>query len=560
IYTLSLPAPLRSQGRAHGRVAARAPPGLGASLLRGPRGSPGARRRPPGRRVARGRRSSRELRRLSNRGAQGGRDARGPLPRRCRLRSERLRRCLHRPLAARRTAPLDEPRSRRPRDGRRRASGARALRRLARCLRWRSLPPKARPLGAPGGDPARRQGAGSYAQRAARRAHHGCPRGPEVRARPALRGADAQAPSTSREGLREVRQEARGLGACAGRGARGAGRSLPGRRNRLPRLPACRAPRSRQGRPRRSLDLRHEGAGHALVGLPRASPAARTRRARGDGARGLPRASAAHDRCNQVARRIDVRAAPHVARRQARPRPAREHRPRTALAPPRRAPRGGPPHGGQAPSEANVERCRSRRARRARDRARRHARGDVPRVLRCGPPVTAGAAEVFFDAVAGRYERAYALPPAESRRRMTRALAALPSPPARVLDLGVGTGRELPALLDAGYLPTGLDASRAMLARCSHRARPVPLVRADFWASPLPFEVGAFDAALALHGTLAHPPDDDAIRRLAGELARVVRSGGALVIEVPSPAWLERPPEALQGIDRRVRRTGARTS
>jgi len=173
--------------------------------------------------------------------------------------------------------------------------------------------------------------------------------------------------------------------------------------------------------------------------------------------------------------------------------------------------------------------------------------------------VTAGAAEVFFDAIAGRYERAYALPPAESRRRMTRVIAALPSPPARVLDLGVGTGRELSALLDAGYLPTGLDASRAMLARCSRRARPVPLVRADFWASPLPFEVGAFDAALALHGTLAHPPDDDAIRRLAGELARVVRSGGALVIEVPSPAWLERPPEALQGIDRRVRRTGART-
>jgi SAM-dependent methyltransferase len=168
--------------------------------------------------------------------------------------------------------------------------------------------------------------------------------------------------------------------------------------------------------------------------------------------------------------------------------------------------------------------------------------------------MTDGDARRFFDAIAGRYERAYALPADESRARMKRVQRALPPPPARVLDLGVGTGRELTALLDAGYEPTGVDVSPAMLERCARRARPVPLVDADFWG-PLPFGDGSFDAAIALHGTLAHPPDEGAVARLGSELARVVRPGGAFVAEVPSPTWLERSSD-----DARVTRTGPGTA
>ncbi len=170
-------------------------------------------------------------------------------------------------------------------------------------------------------------------------------------------------------------------------------------------------------------------------------------------------------------------------------------------------------------------------------------------------------AAAFFDAIAGRYERAYALPAATSRARMDRVLGVLPAAPARVLDLGVGTGRELTALLDAGHAPTGLDASRAMLDRCARRARPVPLVQADFWA-PLPFADAEFDAVVALHGTLAHPSDEGAMGRLARELARVARPGAVFAAEVPAPTWLDRldargamDPQA----DRRARRTGPRT-
>jgi SAM-dependent methyltransferase len=167
----------------------------------------------------------------------------------------------------------------------------------------------------------------------------------------------------------------------------------------------------------------------------------------------------------------------------------------------------------------------------------------------------------FFDAIASRYDRVYALSPADSRRRMTRVLRELPPAPARVLDLGVGTGRELSALLDAGYAPTGLDASAPMLERCARRARPVPLVRADFWRTPLPFEDQSFDAVVALHGTLAHPPDGGAVARLARELGRLVPSGGVFLAEVPSIGWLEAlgGSAAATDVDRVVHRTGART-
>jgi SAM-dependent methyltransferase len=165
-----------------------------------------------------------------------------------------------------------------------------------------------------------------------------------------------------------------------------------------------------------------------------------------------------------------------------------------------------------------------------------------------------GDARRFFDAIAGRYEREYALSTEESRMRMARVLGELPAAPATVLDLGVGTGRELAALLDRGYAPTGLDVSPAMLERCAHRTRTIPLLEADFW-QPLPFPDGTFDAAIALHGTLAHPPDDAAPSRLARELARILRPAGVWIFEVPSPDWFE-----TAASDARVRRTGPSTS
>jgi SAM-dependent methyltransferase len=169
---------------------------------------------------------------------------------------------------------------------------------------------------------------------------------------------------------------------------------------------------------------------------------------------------------------------------------------------------------------------------------------------------------LFFDAIARRYDRVYGLDREASRRGMARLLTALPKAPARVLDLGVGTGRELGALQDAGYSAVGLDISPRMLEQCARRARPVELIEADLWAS-LPLGDSTFDAVIALHGTLSHPPNDAAPLRLAREIARVLVKGGVFVFEVPSPSWLEsldvRDAHDARGMDTTIARVDART-
>jgi SAM-dependent methyltransferase len=84
---------------------------------------------------------------------------------------------------------------------------------------------------------------------------------------------------------------------------------------------------------------------------------------------------------------------------------------------------------------------------------------------------------------------------------------------------------------------TGVDASPSMLSRCANRARKIPLVLADFW-QPLSFADGSFDAVIALHGSLAHPPNETALGHLAREVLRILAPGGVFIAEVPSPGWL----------------------
>jgi SAM-dependent methyltransferase len=143
----------------------------------------------------------------------------------------------------------------------------------------------------------------------------------------------------------------------------------------------------------------------------------------------------------------------------------------------------------------------------------------------------------FFDAIAPRYDRVYARDSHSLRARLEAAkLPSRAGAPGRVLDLGIGTGRELAFLLDAGHAVTGIDFSARMIEACEKRARKVPIVHGDFYA-PLPFPDASFESAIALFGSLAHPPDPGAHARLAKELARVLVPGGVLVAEMPSPSW-----------------------
>ena len=91
----------------------------------------------------------------------------------------------------------------------------------------------------------------------------------------------------------------------------------------------------------------------------------------------------------------------------------------------------------------------------------------------------------------------------------------------RVLDLGCGTGRNVP-LFGSGVRAIGLDPSHPSLLKARSRAPAVPLVRAR--AEALPFRDGVFDTVVS---GLVFCSVGDVPRGLA-EVRRVLKPGGAL--------------------------------
>ena len=109
----------------------------------------------------------------------------------------------------------------------------------------------------------------------------------------------------------------------------------------------------------------------------------------------------------------------------------------------------------------------------------------------------------------------------------------------RVLDVGCGDGRHIVEAAKRGCFAVGVDydAGELRKARARFGAHRVDLIAAD--ASRLPFRDGAFDAVICTE-TLEHLPDDAGA---IGEIARVLRDGGALHGAVPShfseiPFWM----------------------
>jgi ubiquinone/menaquinone biosynthesis C-methylase UbiE len=91
----------------------------------------------------------------------------------------------------------------------------------------------------------------------------------------------------------------------------------------------------------------------------------------------------------------------------------------------------------------------------------------------------------------------------------------------RTLDLGCGTGRNLPAL-PPGVRAVGLDPSQAVLQRARRRAPGTPLVQGR--AEALPFRDGCFDTVVSGLVLCTVP---DPVRGL-GEVRRVLSPGGTL--------------------------------
>ncbi|MGH3423865.1 MAG: class I SAM-dependent methyltransferase [Nocardioidaceae bacterium] len=123
-----------------------------------------------------------------------------------------------------------------------------------------------------------------------------------------------------------------------------------------------------------------------------------------------------------------------------------------------------------------------------------------------------------FGGVAGAYERTRPGYP----ERATRWLVG--ERPARVLELGAGTGKLTSALVDAGHDVTATEPSTSMLIRLAARLD-VPCVQAT--AEALPFPANSFDVVVAAQAF--HWFD---LAEALPAIARVLRDDGTL-----SLAW-----------------------
>jgi SAM-dependent methyltransferase len=146
----------------------------------------------------------------------------------------------------------------------------------------------------------------------------------------------------------------------------------------------------------------------------------------------------------------------------------------------------------------------------------------VPRT----PP--AGGGSIAFDRAAGYYDQSRGLPAGVDEQVADRIEAAV-GPGARLLELGVGTGRIALPLHRRGRRVVGVDLSLPMLDRYRAKAAalglPPPVVlRAD--AARLPFRDACVDAVLEVHVLHLVPAWPEAL----AEVRRVLAPGGTVLI------------------------------
>jgi ubiquinone/menaquinone biosynthesis C-methylase UbiE len=117
--------------------------------------------------------------------------------------------------------------------------------------------------------------------------------------------------------------------------------------------------------------------------------------------------------------------------------------------------------------------------------------------------------------------------PFESRRYRALRPLLFEGLSGRILDAGVGTGRNFP-YYPAGSRVVGVDISPAMLARAERRRSeaPVPVTLMEMDAVRLDFAAGSFDAAVATF-LFCVLPDELQVPALR-ELGRVVKPGGVI--------------------------------
>jgi len=110
------------------------------------------------------------------------------------------------------------------------------------------------------------------------------------------------------------------------------------------------------------------------------------------------------------------------------------------------------------------------------------------------------------------------------------------APGARVLDLACGHGRHSARLARLGFDVTGLDVSASSLELARETEPAAEYVEGDM--RELPFEGASFDAAINLFTAFGYFEDEADDQRVLNEVARVLRPGGAFLIDTLNPPGL----------------------
>jgi SAM-dependent methyltransferase len=156
----------------------------------------------------------------------------------------------------------------------------------------------------------------------------------------------------------------------------------------------------------------------------------------------------------------------------------------------------------------------------------------------------------WWERDAGTYDRSHALTdPVEAAAWRAALDRMLPSPPARILDVGAGTGAISLLAAELGHQVTALDLSPAMLARARAKAEVQGLEIGFVIGTGEDPPPGPFDAVIERHVLWTSP---DPI--LALQAWRRVAPGGRLVLleGVWGRGLLGRIKEAAVGVVRRA--------
>jgi SAM-dependent methyltransferase len=141
---------------------------------------------------------------------------------------------------------------------------------------------------------------------------------------------------------------------------------------------------------------------------------------------------------------------------------------------------------------------------------------------------------IHFDALAASYDeqmpphiREYLL--AKKTGLTVATLKRYGIPGGKGIDLGCGTGWYLKSICESGYRMTGVDnsASQILAARRNNEGNTAVIQSGDILH--LAFDDSSFDFAYCIN-SLHHLKDDAEFGRALGEIHRILRPGGLLVI------------------------------